>query len=135
MKDQFVPYELAVKLKELGFDEECFGYSYRDTPDPKSSLNIYFAKQPINNSSLKEDKGIALPLWQQAFDFLLKKYYLYSVIIPTISMCWTFKTTTVVDGEIEVPPYKNVDATDYSTYEEAREACLEKLIQILEETK
>jgi len=23
---EFVPYELAVKLKTLGFDEECFSY-------------------------------------------------------------------------------------------------------------
>ena len=26
MKDQFVTYEIALKLKELGFDEECFAY-------------------------------------------------------------------------------------------------------------
>ena len=28
MKKEFVPYELAVKLKELGFDEPCLG-NYR----------------------------------------------------------------------------------------------------------
>ena len=26
MKKQFVTYEIALKLKKLGFDEECFGY-------------------------------------------------------------------------------------------------------------
>ena len=26
MKEQFVTYEIALKLKELGFDEECFRY-------------------------------------------------------------------------------------------------------------
>ena len=26
MKDQFAPYEIAKKLKELGFDEECYEY-------------------------------------------------------------------------------------------------------------
>ena len=26
MSQEFVPYELAVKLKELGFDKPCFGY-------------------------------------------------------------------------------------------------------------
>ena len=25
MKEQFIPYELALELKELGFNEECFG--------------------------------------------------------------------------------------------------------------
>ena len=24
MEKQFVPYELAIRLKELGFDEECY---------------------------------------------------------------------------------------------------------------
>ena len=26
MKEQFVTYEIALKLKELDFNEECFGY-------------------------------------------------------------------------------------------------------------
>jgi hypothetical protein len=26
MGKEFVPYELALKLKEIGFDEPCFGY-------------------------------------------------------------------------------------------------------------
>lgn len=26
MKDQFVTYELALQLKELGFKEKCLGY-------------------------------------------------------------------------------------------------------------
>jgi hypothetical protein len=26
MEKEFVPYELAVKLKALGFDEPCFGF-------------------------------------------------------------------------------------------------------------
>ena len=26
MKEQFVTYEIALKLKELGFDKPCFGY-------------------------------------------------------------------------------------------------------------
>jgi hypothetical protein len=30
MRDQFVPYEIAVKLKEKGFDEECFGWWFVD---------------------------------------------------------------------------------------------------------
>ena len=26
MEEEFVPYDLALELKELGFDEPCFGY-------------------------------------------------------------------------------------------------------------
>lgn len=133
MRDQFVPYNLALKLKELGFDEPCLA-SYTQNAYGSFAQKLQYFVEPVDGIN-SDHVFVAAPLWQQAFDFLLKKHYLYSAIIPTITMYWTFKITTVVDGEIEVPPYKNVDATDYSTYEEAREACLEKLIQILEEEK
>ena len=32
MKNQFVSYEIALALKELGFDEECFGWFYLNKP-------------------------------------------------------------------------------------------------------
>lgn len=33
MNEDFVTYELAVKLKEKGFDEPCYGYYHRDGGD------------------------------------------------------------------------------------------------------
>lgn len=100
MENEFVKYEQALALKELGFNEPSFGYP-------------------------------TAPLYQQAFRWLLKKHNLYGVIIPTITMHWTFKTMTVVDGMIEVPPYSYVHNTDYETFEEAELECLKKLIEIL----
>ena len=38
---------------------------------------------------------------------------------------------TVVEGMVEAPPYNHVDANDYSTYEEAESACIDKLIEIV----
>ena len=46
-------------------------------------------------------------------------------------MNWTFKTMTVVEDIMEVPPYKHIDANDYKTYPEAELACLIKLIEIV----
>ena len=85
------------------------------------------------NFNAKHSLGemISAPLWQQAFEWLLKKHYLYGIIIPTITMHWTFKTMTVVDGMVGVPPYNHVHATDYSTYEEARLECLKELISLV----
>jgi hypothetical protein len=54
MNKEFIPYEQALELKELGFDEPCM--SSRD----------------MNN-----DKGlIQLPLYQQAFRWFREKYIL-----------------------------------------------------------
>ena len=60
MKNQFVPYELAVKLKELGFDEECFG-SWTD--------DGLFCHGYSRYNMLKH---CVSPLWQQAFLFIYK---------------------------------------------------------------
>lgn len=61
MEKEFVPYEQALILKELGFDEPCFGYYDKD--DKSFELLKYF-----NYNTLK---CISRPLYQQAFKFLL----------------------------------------------------------------
>lgn len=63
MKDQFVTYEIAKKLKELGFNEMCLGrYTLsQDLQYPQSWKN-------------SQVMGASAPLWQQAIDWLLKEY-------------------------------------------------------------
>ena len=39
MEKEFVPYEQALALKELGFDEPCFGY-WRNEPQFKNPLTM-----------------------------------------------------------------------------------------------
>ena len=144
MKKEFVPYELAVKLKDLGFDEPCFGY-YVDGELRGINLGIEelggiepyyqrFGFHTLNNHDIDNPNKIVVtaPTFSQAFRWLLNRHNLYGIIIPTETMNWTFKTMTVVEDVIEVPPYNHVDANDYSTYEEAELACLDKLIEIVE---
>ena len=122
MEKEFVPYQPSLDMKEIGFDEPCF-----------ASWNFYtnglnFNGQP---STFSSEDVIQLPTFSQAFRWLLKHHNLYGVIIPTETMNWTFKTMTVVEGIVEVPPYKHVDSNDYGTPEEAELACLIKLIEIV----
>lgn len=128
MGKEFIPYELAVKLKELGFDEPSIA-----TINNIQAIHVKGTRRLPSGSMCTEE--VKAPLWQQAFDFLLKKYNLYGVLIPTVTMHWTFKTMTVVECIVEVPPYKKVDGNDYSSVEEARQACLEKLIQLVEDDR
>ena len=147
MEKEFVPCELAVKLKALGFDEPCFGY-YVDGELRGINLGIEelggiepyyqrFGFHTLNNHDIDNPNKIVVtaPTFSQAFRWLLNRHNLYGIIIPTETMNWTFKTMTVVEDVIEVPPYNHVDANDYSTYEEAELACLEKLIEIVENEK
>ena len=123
MEQEFVPYELAVKLKALGFDEECFSYY-----DLNNKPNFFGADGLMDTHCVQVNR----PTFSQALRWLLKEYNLYAIIIPTVTMHWTFKTMTVVEDIVEVPPYDHVDANDYGTREEAELACLVKLIEIVE---
>lgn len=129
MKNQFIPYSLALKLKELGFDEETMGFWVGN--GPKEGRYVHPGNEHLMIIG-KEIVRVPAVLWQQAFDFLLTRYSLYAVIIPTVESFWTFKTITCTEGQIEVPPYEHVHAEDYLTYEHAREACLEKMIELIQ---
>ena len=118
MEKEFVPYELAVKLKEIGFDEECFGYY--------TELEDFVMRPHLRQQDCIEGKFLA-PTWQSAFRWFREKYNLvfnfisYNIVKPREyhwSITWNdeAKATGIV-----------------KTYEEAELACLKKLIQIVKE--
>ena len=128
LEKEFVPYEPSLALKELGFNEPCFAfYNGKFIQSTEFDFDSY--------NSIDVGHHPLAPTFSQAFRWLLKNHNLYGIIIPTITMNWTFKTMTVVEDIMEVPPYKHVDANDFNTYEEAELACLIKLIQIVKEKK
>ena len=117
MTHLFVPYEQALALKELGFDEPCFkvydtmGY----VQDEQTMLNMIL------------DYCLA-PLYQQAFKWFRKKYSLigeiFSQLRPSNKFMYGFKiggSDIIFDG--------------FQTYEEAELECLRKLIEIITNNK
>jgi hypothetical protein len=121
MNKEFIPYEQALELKELGFDEPCLG-CYDDKA--VFGLTVMSIKQYYTNS--KEDTwNCAAPLYQQAFRWFREKYGLYSWVTMELgnksTFCW------VLSGEHTSTQY----AAYFHTYEEAELACLNKLIEIV----
>lgn len=70
MKQQFVPYELALKLKEKDFDKPCMypfdKYFYMDTS--------YVEFIDWNEKYKNIDGFCSAPLWQQVIDWLREKH-------------------------------------------------------------
>ena len=119
MEKEFVPYELAVKLKELGFDEECFGaYHHANNLDLWSGDYDY-------------SYAVKAPLWQQAFDWFRDiKGLPVSIGLTIDNKGYTFLITNL--GKIpKVDHLTFPDKLDYGTYEQARQACLVKLIELI----
>jgi hypothetical protein len=132
MNKEFVPYELAVKLKQLGFDKPCFGY-YKKTSLGNDSQNLVIQQTEIgfyNVILIPEHTRILAPLFQQAFRWFREKNQLdtsintvYSKYNDTLSK----KYSGVIDDK---SVFTNIGF--YDTYEEAELACLDKLIEIVE---
>jgi hypothetical protein len=120
MEKEFVTYELALRMKALGFDEPCFGFYYRKEIDLFESCKI---QERTNSSYVKEfmDKeDCVAPTWQSAFRWFREKYGLYC----------GFNEPKSIKIRLE---HNTFEIIRKESDEEAETACLEKLLEIVEE--
>ena len=135
MKD-FVPYNEALKLKELGFNEPCI-FGYNDYRVLRSKIASSFDGDFVKWNE-KYDRDLKAPLYQQAFRFFREEYQWQSYIEPTSDQhsrelgynyyLWNYKT-----GEEYNTMPQNCPSGDweFKKYEDAELACLIKLIEIV----
>jgi hypothetical protein len=113
MNKEFIPYEQALELKELGFDEECvFKYSIH-----RYDGIIYEITNGCTNKGLYKGSCTA-PLYQQAFRWFREKHNL----IMYIQRHSNNKYLACMGIQVEIL---------CDTYEEAELTCLKKLIEIV----
>ena len=121
MKNEFIPYEQALELKELGFDEECFGYY-----DIDNGYAIGYAFCYSNVKSQLEN-GCSAPTFSQVFRWFREKSFICHVTNDLSDSCYDEIYVYVMTkgyGDL-------IDRSEeYRTYEEAELACLKKLIEI-----
>ena len=123
MKKEFIPYTEALALKELGFNEPCFGYFTSpkelivQQPKDRNGVYVYFA-----------------PTYSQAFRWFREKYNLNSWVTKEHKykqpFCWyiqdnysKYNSDFMTDG-IHYNTY-------FKTYEDAELECLQKLIELV----
>ena len=127
METEFITHEQALALKELGFDEPCFGFF---NIKGKFIKDFGITKDIMDSLGLKHLEFVenicVAPTFSQAFRWFREKYNLFYDILQYIDKDW--KYTTYSD---------NVDDFSqsgfYNTYEEAELECLKKLIEIVKE--
>ena len=105
MKKQFVTYEIALKLKELGFDEECFGL-YKN----EILLRDYetFQRNEFLNC-------IKAPLWQQVWSFLDDNGVIIGIIFVDNVFKYTLNIENYVSNEFKDRMSVIKSATEYAT--------------------
>ena len=116
MKNEFVKYEQALALRELGFDEPCLFHTL------KGEINFY------NPFSLEYNIGVSAILCQQAFRWFREKHKQDSLVVPSGDS--TGKTNGYYYEIVFDFSKENIESESFKTYEEAESACLDKLIEI-----
>lgn len=114
---EFIPYELALELKEIGFNEPCLASHYR----AGRRLDI---REYINHG----EYTVLAPTYSQAFRWFREKHGLNSFvyhygedgILDTIYFAYNIND--------------NLYASDFRTYEEAELACLKLLVKTIKES-
>jgi len=131
MNKEFIPYEQALELKELGFDEECGAFYFKDLE------NIYqkYCEWFVSNDDAYyygEEILCVAPLHQQAFRWFRERHNILSIIYANASG-FLYEWEDAIGGthrgwsDCEGPNNGGV----WDTYEEAELACLKKLIEIV----
>ena len=128
MEKEFVLYELAVELKEMGFDEPCLAcYLDGKFVVKLQSQNKQF--EFFNNSTFSIDNSFASPLFQQAFRWFREKYPNIEFILPMKKK----KDLGVFWGggiKSEDMNFPKSYGSNFKTYEQAELECLKQLIKI-----
>ncbi len=135
MIEEFVNYKIALALKELGFDEPCI--FVHDAWGNTKNWNED-GEGEHRNSDKNASIYYSAPLKQQVFRWFRDKHKLFHGIDNNCSQLtseWGFDYTTFDrnnDKWTSTEP-QNCPAgeTTYKTYEEAEEACIDKLIEIV----
>ena len=121
LEKEFVPYEQALALKELGFDEPHF----KSYVGISNNGDIKDCTYVLCNGKLNND-DVSAPTFSQAFRWFREMYKIHSYVDKCLTD--TFRYNLDLNGSM-------IGLSGHKTHEEAELACLIKLIQIVKEKK
>jgi len=126
MEKEFIPYEEALALKELGFDGDYLGLYV------KNQVELLVG----NNFGELGMYDIKAPLYQQAFRWFREKHNMLSFIEPANGVSDKCMFGFYITDDEQSIIWSGNDFTKniskhLKSYEEAELACLKKLIEIV----
>jgi len=155
MTNEFIPYEQALELKELGFDELCIyawcnkgGWNkYKMIKEPITQIlktdgnpfGGFFSGKNWNKEIIPNTKNsikCSAPLYQQAFRWFREKYNLRGFIgfRPNVKQfdCHVYDVSLSGKEYVKQRTMKEFNKDPkVGTYEEAELECLKQLINIV----
>ena len=125
MKKEFVTYETALKLKEIGFDEPCLGRFVGENTFILDSGELAQKQNTTTYAPLS-------PLWQQVIDWFREKHNIH-ISIPNYYDGWSidirgFKQNINLE-------YHSEPGICLENYYEVREQAILKVIELCQKEK
>ena len=134
MEKEFVSYSIALKLKKIGFNEECLAYYDKKKLIINDELCLPWIlnNEHIDDYYAKYKEKVAAPLYQQTLYWFREKHNYSGEVYYYESSDfgkWHFDIEPLkLDGERYTTPVKE----GFNTHQEAQEKLIEKLIEIVE---
>jgi hypothetical protein len=131
MEKEFIPYQEALAIKELGFDEPCFG---KWLSSLQSNWKDYTLILEMGmNEEFEDNRNVYLlqgacsaPTYSQAFRWFREEHNINTVI------SWRDDLLSYDISLTEMKKHGYFYYKDnFTTYEEAELACLQKLIELV----
>lgn len=142
MNKEFAPYEQALALKELEFDEPCLGYWRNEDLPNTITIGRYTTKEDMEYEISGQDEChnfkniIALaPLYSQAFRFFREKHNLLGGVYSNASG-WAWEIHDNVGGTHRFYSEYTGDCLEsgmFTSFEKAELDCIKYLIEIVKE--
>ena len=118
LETEFVPYEIALNMYRLGYDEPCFAFYSRAFANTPYKLII---GSIVKQQEYFGGQICSAPLWQQAFQWFRNKGF-----HGTIDSCEGLNTWKIASVHLDTDKHSE----NISDYNEAQIACLLELIDI-----
>ena len=120
MTQEFVTNELAVKLKEIGFDEPCFAFYEKNTHF------MLVGSNKISNIALEKSEACAAPTYSQVLRWFRQRHNVNAQL-----------TTTYGHWDLYIPssPLNETPirvGNDHWSYEDAEQRLVKELISLYE---
>ena len=132
LEKDFAPFQESLELKQLGFDEPCFGYYDIQYNNQSYNGKLVLGKDPDTLTCTKKmlyiygQQKVLTPTLSQSFRWFRKKHNLKSWVQEHTADTFIY----------EIRPHKLTDYREdevyvYEEYEQAELECLRKLIEIV----
>ena len=124
LEKDFIPYGLALEMKQLGFNEPCFAIYYSKNKSFSWHLHVeHKNEEPILDNG---EFNVSAPTFSQCFRWFREKHTLQSHISFGLIFSFVINNKNYED-------YPNYEDNWFRSYEDAEIKCLKQLIKIVKD--